>query len=100
MVEQKHVQTELSPDEYEAFRRLARERGLSVKAACREAIVDWVTRHQDPDPDDRAFTVLDELEAPSRATAETDALAEDDLVEDWSGDDVSVRLLDAPPTDS
>lgn len=95
----KHVQTELTPEEYDSFRRMARERGLSVKAAVREAIVDWVDRHRQPDPNDRAFTVLDELNEPGDGLAATDAVAEDDLVEEWSGDDVSVRLLDAPPTD-
>lgn len=95
----KHVQAELTPAEYESFRRVANERALSVKAACHEAIMDWVDRHRQPDPTDRAFTVLDELEQPDRATAETDALAEADLVDEWSGDDVSVRLLDAPATD-
>ena len=99
MTDPKHVQTELTPEEYDAFRRMARERGLSVKAACREAIRDWVDRHRQPDPNDRAFTVLDELETPSRVSGATDAVAEGDLVEEWDGVDVSVRLLDVPPVD-
>ena len=97
----KHVQTELSEDDYERFLEFARERGMSLKEAGHEALVEWVERQQQPPPDDPAFTVLDELEAeslPDRAS--TDARDEDDLVEEWNGTDVSYTLADDPPEGS
>lgn len=36
----KHVQTELREDEYERFRELAREHGLSIKEAGHEALIE------------------------------------------------------------
>lgn len=96
--ESKHVQTELTEDEYEAFREFARERGLTVKEAGHEALVGWVERQRRADPHDRAFTVLDELDDESLpASAETDARGEADLVKEWSGDDVEFTLADDPP---
>lgn len=93
----KHVQTELSEDEYERFREFAREHGLSLKEAGHEAVVEWIERQQRADPNDRAFTVLDELEASSLPeTASTDAREEDDLVEEWRGDDEQWTLADDP----
>jgi hypothetical protein len=93
----KHVQTELSEEEYEAFREFAQERGLSLKEAGRNALIEWVERQRRADPDDPAFTVLDELDDTSLGTtAETDAREEDDLVKEWTGSDVSFRLADEP----
>ncbi|WP_254546361.1 hypothetical protein [Halomarina pelagica] len=93
----KHVQTELSGEEYERFRTFARERGLTVKEASREALVGWVERQRQADPNDRAFTVLDELDDASLpAMAETDARREDDLVDEWRGTDVEFTLADDP----
>jgi len=40
----KHVQTELSEEEYDRFREFARERGLSLKEAGHRAVVDWIER--------------------------------------------------------
>lgn len=94
--EAKHVQTELSDEEYERFRSFARERGLSIKEAGREAMVEWVQRQQRADPNDPAFTVLDELESDSSESAETDARTEDDLVAAWEGSDVTFTLEDDP----
>lgn len=89
----RHVQTELSEDEYERFRELANEKDLSLKQAGHEAVLEWVERQQQPDPDDPAFTVLDELEASSLSeSATTDARAEDDLVEECHGSDESFTL--------
>jgi hypothetical protein len=93
----KHVQTELTTEEYEKFTEYARERGLSVKEAGHEALVGWVERQRRPDPQDRAFTVLDELDDSSEETAATDARREDDLVEEWEGSDVEFRLAAEPP---
>ena len=97
----KHVQTELSEDEYERFREFAREHGLSLKEAGHEALIEWVERQQRPDPNDRAFTVLDELVAESLpASAATDAREEDDLVEEWHGSDESFTLAEDPSAQS
>lgn len=97
----KHVQTELSEEEYRQLREFARERGLSLKEATREALVDWVQRQQRADPTDPAFTVLDELEDESDGdAATTDARQADDLVTDWSGDDVDRSLATNPAPDS
>lgn len=93
----KHVQTELNEDEYVRFRKFAREHGLSLKEAGHEALVEWIERQQQPDPNDPAFTVLDDLEAESLPeAAETDARTEADLVEEWNGDDESFELADDP----
>lgn len=94
----KHVQTELSEDEYETFREFADEQGLSVKEAGRKALLDWVQRQRRPNPSDPAFTVLDELDDSSPEADETDAREEADLVDEWSGEDVSFTLADQPPT--
>jgi hypothetical protein len=97
----KHVQTELNEDEYEQFRELAREHGLSLKEASHEALIEWAERQQEADPHDRAFTVLDELEEDSLPeSAETDARNEDDLVEQWHGSDESFTLADDPSAQS
>lgn len=97
----KYVQTELSADEYERFRAFAQEHGLSLKEAGHEAVIEWIERQQRADPNDRAFTVLDELEAASLPdTADTDAREEDDLVEEWHGDDEPITLADDPSTES
>lgn len=95
--ESKHVQTELAAEDYEAFREFARERGLTVKEAGREALLRWVERQRRADPNDPAFTVLDDLDDDSLpAAAETDARGENDLVEEWSGDDDTFELADDP----
>ncbi|WP_157972459.1 hypothetical protein [Saliphagus sp. LR7] len=97
----KHVQTELSEDEYKQFREFAKEHGLSLKEAGHEALIEWVNRQRKADPNDRAFTVLDELEADSLPpSAETDARNEDDLVDDWHGSDESFTLADDPSVQS
>jgi transcriptional accessory protein Tex/SPT6 len=97
----KHVQTELSEDEYEQFREFAREHGLSIKEAGHEALVEWIERQQQADPNDPAFTVLDELEDESLPeSAATDARSEDDLVEEWDGSGESFTLADDPSAQS
>lgn len=97
----KHVQTELSEDEYERFRDFAREHGLSLKDAGHEALIEWIERQQQADPNDPAFTVLDELAADSLpASAETDARDEPDLVEEWDGTEESFTLADDPSPQS
>jgi hypothetical protein len=96
--ETKHVQTELSEDEYEQFRRFAEEQGLSLKEAGHEAVTEWVERKKQPNPDDPAFTVLDELD--DSATVQTDARTEEDVIEEWHGSDESFVLADEPSSHS
>ncbi|WP_049979522.1 hypothetical protein [Halolamina rubra] len=97
----KHVQTELNEDEYERFRQFANEHGLSVKEASHEALVEWIERQQQADPNDPAFTVLDDLEDESLpASVATDAREEADLVEEWDGSDESFTLADDPSAQS
>jgi hypothetical protein len=86
--ETKQVQTELSEEEYARFREFARERGLSLKEASHRALVNWIECQQQPDPNDAAFTAIEELEDDSLPpTAATDAREEDDLLEEWHGSD-------------
>jgi len=97
----KHVQTELNEDDYERFREFAQEHGLSLKEAGHEALIEWLERQQHADPTDRAFTVLDDLEAEELSeSAETDARDEDDAVEEWHGSDESFALADDPSAQS
>ena len=96
-----YVQTELSEDEYERFREFATEHGLSLKEAGHEALIEWIERQQRADPNDRAFTVLDELEADSLPDgAQMDAREEGDLVDEWHGSDDSFTLADDPSAQS
>lgn len=93
----KHVQTKLTEEEYERFRQFAREQGLSLKEAGHEAVIRWIEHQQRADPNDPAFTVLEELEGTSLSeTAETDARDEDGLIDEWSGDDVEFTLAENP----
>lgn len=97
----KHVQTELEEGEYERFRELAREHGLSLKQASREALIEWVERQQQADPTDRAFTVPNELESDSvPESATTDTREEDDLYDEWHGSDGTFTLADDPSVES
>ena len=97
----KYVQTELSEDDYEQFRKFAREHGLSIREAGREAVIEWIERQQQADPNDPAFTILDDLEDEARsASAATDAHGEDDIVEEWHGSDESFTLADDPSAQS
>ena len=97
----KHVQTELTEDEYERFREFASEHGLSLKEAGHEALIEWVERQQQADPNDPAFTVLDDLEEESLPeSAETDARDEADLIDEWNGSDESFTLADNPSAQS
>jgi len=89
----KYVQTELNDEEYKRFRKFAEEHGLSLKEAGHEAVLEWIERQQQTDPNDAAFTVLDDLDNSSLLrTAHTDAREEDDLVEEWPGNDESFVL--------
>jgi len=95
----KHVQTELDADEYERFQAFAEEHGLSLKEAGREALVEWIDRRQQADPNDRAFTVLETLEEESLSeTAATDARTETDIIDEWDGSEEAFTLADAPET--
>jgi hypothetical protein len=54
----KHVQTELNEEEYERFREFAEEHGLSLKEASHKALIEWVERQQQANPNDAAFTAV------------------------------------------
>lgn len=96
-----HVQTELTGNEYEAFRTLAQEEGLTLKEACHQAVTDWIARQRSADPHDPAFTVLDELEsAELPESAATDASEESDLVDEWEGSSEDWRLAEDLPNRS
>lgn len=92
----RHVQTELDEDEYEQFRNFADERGVSLKEAGREALIEWVESQQHVDPFDPAFTVLEELDDDLPETAETDAREESDTTDEWTGQDIDFKLAEAP----
>ncbi|MFD1597202.1 hypothetical protein ACFR97_16870 [Haloplanus litoreus] len=97
----KHVQTELNEEEYARFREFAEEHGLSLKEASHEALIEWVERQQQADPNDAAFTVLDDLDDSSLPrTAQTDAREEDDLVDEWHGNDESFVLAEDPSSNT
>jgi len=97
----KHVQTELDEEAYERFCEFAEEHGLSLKEAGHEALLEWIERQQRADPNDRAFTVLDELDADSLPeSADTDARSEDDLVDEWDSSGESFTLADEPSANS
>lgn len=93
----KHVQTELTKEEYQRFRQFASEQGLSLKEAGHEALLDWIGRQQRANPDDPAFTVLDDLEETSLSEdAGTDAREEDEPAAEWNGEDVEFTLAEQP----
>lgn len=95
MSEMTHIQTEVGEETYEAFRELANERGLSIRAALQEATEAWVEREREVDPDDPLFALVAEAGDGSLPdSAHTNASTEDDLVDDWSGDASDVRLAD------
>lgn len=97
----RHAQTELSEDEYERFRKFARERGLSLEKAGHEALLEWIERQQRTDPNDPAFTVLDELDDESLPdSAETDGRDEADLDEESHDSDEPFGLADDPSVES
>lgn len=91
-----HIQTEVSDDEYERLRALAEERGLSIREALRQAAEMWIERQEAIDPEDAAFTTVESVreETVNRTRPSTHAVTEDDLVEEWSGDADSYRLVD------
>lgn len=97
----KHVQTELDEKEYERLREFAEEHELSIKEAGHEALVEWIERQQRADPNDRAFTVLDELDADSLPkSADTDARSEDDLIDEWDSNNEAFSLAEEPSVNS
>jgi hypothetical protein len=95
MSETTHIQTEVTDTTYEVFQELARERGLSLKSALREATEDWIEQQQQVDPDDPLFTLVAEAASePTPDAPQTNASTEDDLVEEWSGDNADITLAD------
>jgi hypothetical protein len=96
--ETKYIRIELSETEYEQFRRLAEVHGLSPTEAGHEALTEWAEQHRRADPDDPAFTVLNELD--ESATGQTDARTEEDIVAEWHGSDEPFSLADDPSSHS
>ncbi|EMA42429.1 hypothetical protein C448_10722 [Halococcus morrhuae DSM 1307] len=91
MSESTHIQTELSDEEYDHFKSLADERGLSLTAALREAAEVWMEQQQ-IDPDDPLFDILDQLDQePMPEKPRTNAAREDDLIDDWEGATAGIR---------
>ncbi len=87
----------MNEEEYERFRKFAEEHGLSLKEAGHEAVLEWIERQQQANPNDAACTVLDDLDSSSLLrTAHTDAREEDDLVEEWHGNDESLDFPEEP----
>ena len=90
-----HIQTEVTEETYDAFRRLAHERGLSIRAALQEATEAWVEHERQVDPDDPLFELVADAAGESLPdTARTNASDEDDLIDDWSGDASDTELAD------
>ncbi|GAA0455612.1 hypothetical protein MUK72_00175 [Halococcus dombrowskii] len=88
MSESTYIQTKLSGEEYNHFKSLADERGLSLTAALREAAEVWMEQQQQVDPDDPLFDILDQLDQePMPEKPRTNAATEDDLIDDWEGGD-------------
>lgn len=54
----KVVQTEVPVSLYDRFAEAADARGLTIKAAAREAIAEFTYRHEPIDPDDPLFEPL------------------------------------------
>lgn len=93
MSSSKHVQTELSTEEYHHFKEIAQERELSLTAALHEAAEYWMEEHHQVDSNDPLFDILDELEEePLPDKPRTDATEEDDLIEEWSGSTSKIRF--------
>jgi hypothetical protein len=64
-----------------------------------EALVTWIDHLHQVDPTDRAFTILEELDADMESlppTAATDVRYESDIIDEWSGSDVSFTLAENP----
>jgi hypothetical protein len=57
--ETKVVQTELPSSRYELFKLAARERGMTIKEAAREALIEFTLRYQPVDQDDPLFAPLE-----------------------------------------
>lgn len=100
MSESTHVQTELTDEEYRHFKSLARERGLSLRSALHEAAEVWMKHQEQVDPDDPLFEILEQLDEESGPEQpRTNAAMEDDLVEEWDGSSVDIRLSEAPDSE-
>lgn len=57
------VQTTLDESDYDRFKRIADEEGLSLKEALRRAARTYVEEKERVDEDDPLFTAVDDLEA-------------------------------------
>ncbi|WP_256686153.1 hypothetical protein [Halococcus qingdaonensis] len=97
MSESTSIQTELSDEEYDHFKSLADERGLSLTAALREAAEVWMEQQQRTNPDDPLFDILAQLDQePLPENPRTNAATEGDLIDDWDGATVGIRCSENP----
>jgi hypothetical protein len=72
---------------------------MTIEEAVYEALVKWVENQNCVNSTDRAFTVIDELDSDAGSlppTAATDARQGFDIIEEWSGNDVSFTLAENP----
>ena len=100
MSDSRHVQTELSIEEYRHLKALAQERDLSLAAALHEAVEYWITEQSQIDPNDPLFDILRQLEEePLPDKPRTNAAMEDDLIEEWSGGMSSIRFSQSIESD-
>lgn len=54
----RHVQGELKPHEYQELKRAAEKRGITLKEAAREALLEWVRSESGFDPGDPLFETV------------------------------------------
>jgi hypothetical protein len=86
------VQIEIGRITYEVLREIVDESEKSLEEALEEAITEWIQKQREIDPDDPAFTVLEELDAPD--AEETNASELPDIVEEWDGRKSQIDLAD------
>jgi hypothetical protein len=77
MSEVKHIQSELEPHEYVEFKRAAKKKGITLKEAAREAIVEWTREEAGFNMEDPFFRTASMFKGP-KDMAET----HDDIYED------------------
>lgn len=58
MVETKHVQSELKPHEYLELKRTVEKKGITLKEATREALLEWIRSKSGFDSEDPLFETV------------------------------------------
>ena len=75
-MEKRHVQAELSPQEYEALRRASEREGRSMKDALREAAMAWARRKEARD--DPIFKLVGLAKGSARASEGHDEIYDEE----------------------